>query len=132
MLDLYDKAIQYLESRPDDIITVWDDPKSSPAGILFLAASPTGDAERREDGDICGDICEIAADLGAAYSKDIEIIIKMDERIPHFDANGIPSIKLEDLNVFAELQRLFDLAWNRNPLNKLHEWGFEPASFSGE
>tara|TARA_B100000614_G_scaffold262909_1_gene300556 strand:+ start:110581 stop:111000 length:420 start_codon:yes stop_codon:yes gene_type:complete len=130
MDDIYDAAVAFLEENPHRIIDVWDDPQSHPSGILFLAASPSGLPQQNLSGDgTCGDVCEILSKEAVAYSTEVTdmILTDNDRPLPKVDGeSGLPEIEPAMLDSFAQWQRTFDLEWDRSPVRKLHEWGFEP------
>lgn len=132
--DLYDIAVEFLRARPSLIAEVWDNCYDHPAGILFQVASPTGDYMNCEDGtDLCGDICEVAAGIGPAYTQEMTEVILEDEDIPEMRDEEVPAIKPEQLSIFAEYQRLFDLTWDRpGPKARLQQMGFGESSFENK
>lgn len=118
-MDLYDKAIEYLKSNPDQIMLSWDDPKSHFTGILFQAVTPDGYASESPDGFMCGDICQIKALDAHAWTSELQEEIAKDPNIPVLFAsnNKIPKITVHNLEIFANWQRKIDKALNRNPEN---------------
>jgi len=129
--DIYEKAIRYLICHEKELLDIWDDPKSHPSGILFQAASKSGEVEWNDEfTSLCGDICEIASGDRSAGTKEITKLIVEDDRITVLGEDDLPELQPteEFLSVFMEWQNLFDMTWNRDPFDKLKEWGFESDS----
>lgn len=130
-IDVYDLAVEYLKAKPSEISEAWDEPLLHPAGILFQVASPTGQYEKAFDRiSDCGDLCEIVSEEAVAYTDEMTDIIREDERLPRFEqGRDTPAIATDILEAFAEWQRVFDMTWERDPVEKLRAMGFKPESF---
>lgn len=119
-IDIYSLAINYLTRRPNEIADAWDDPLHHPAGILFQYATPSGLPEKDIFNRDCGEIKGIACGDDVAYSAMVTDAIREEsERIPEGD------IFEKHLYVFAEMQTLCDLEWNRNPMKTFRDLGFD-------
>ena len=119
-IDIYSLACSYLRRHPEQIMDAWDDPLHHPAGILFQYATPTGMPEKDVLDRDCGEIRDIACGNAVAYSAGVTDAIRAEaERVP------VGDIEPKHLAVFAEMQSLCDLEWNRNPLKTLRGWGFD-------
>lgn len=116
--DKYGLAIDYLTSYPDEIVDAWGDPEGHEAGCLFEYAMRVRpplkmewnvgcltlirrDSLREYDDD---DIRYLTDDPYVAETPELTRRIQDDERIPIRP----DYIKVEDLPVFAEWQRILD------------------------
>jgi hypothetical protein len=125
-MDIYARAVSYLNSHPTQIHEVWDDPKSHWSGVLFQAATPTGCHDVNPSGRNCGDLCAIRSLEAQAWTPKLTDLIANDRRIPKIDdQNNAPKIDANKLNVFAEWQRALDMELRRDPLDYLKEIGVE-------
>lgn len=115
-MDAYDRAIKFFQDNPDQILVVWDDPKSHWAGVLFQSVTPTGAPDQRDDM-LCGDICEICSQDAVAWTDLLTAEIVKDSRIPKLNREKeyVPDITIESLGVFAEWQRKIDVVLRRSP-----------------
>lgn len=129
-MDIYDRAVAFLTSHPEQIADAWDRPFCHPAGILFQVASPSGNYQVANDRiGHCGEICEIVSGQAVAFTDEMTEIIREDERIPQI-GEEFPDIKVESLEAFAEWQRVFDMTWERNPDEVFRNLGFTIAALS--
>jgi hypothetical protein len=129
-MDIYDRAVAFLTSHPDQIFAAWDDPMGHPAGILFQVASPTGNYQLAEDRiGQCGELCEIVSGQAVSFTDEMTEIIREDERIPLIE-NEVPKIGIQVLEAFAEWQRLFDITWDRNPEETFQNLGFNKTALA--
>jgi hypothetical protein len=122
-MDIYSKAIEYFKENPNQILEVWDDPKSHFSGVLFQAVTPDGSCQPNNEGDYCGDICEIHSIEASAWTRELEQEILDDFRIPKiYASHGYrPKITVDMLEIFAEWQRKIDKVLGRNPENFEYE-----------
>lgn len=116
-MDKYDKAIKEIEERfkeyrdkkidpKDAILEAWAN-ESNPGGILFPVASPSRLRYHVDNGHKmkeCGDVVQIKMRELPAYTRDLTLRIRKDNRIPL----SPEKITLERLWVFAEWARIID------------------------
>lgn len=116
-MDVYAKAVDFFKENPDQIMKVWDDPKSHWSGVLFQAVSIDGQGRDNEEGLFCGDLCEIRSLMAHAWNLKLQEEIMNDPRLPKIFAsnNFFPKITEDVLDVYAEWQRKIDKALNRSP-----------------
>lgn len=124
--DIYDEAISYFENNSEEILPVWDDPRSHWTGVLFSAVTPNGIEQKNPFNQDCGDICRIRSLEAYAWTRELTSFIQNDTRIPPIldSNNGMPKISIDSLKIFAEWQRKIDTALNRDPksfIDNLHE-----------
>lgn len=108
MSDKYDKAIEYFNENPDEIVKIWNNPIGDPNGCLFQYVSETGRYFSNEDKP-CGCLVQIRGYGECACTKELTDAIYADTRIPRSEN----CITLANLHVFAEWQRRIDKELNR-------------------
>lgn len=102
-MDKYDKAIKYLTENPNQIHEAWNcHVQDEKGGQLFKFATM-----KDEDLDTeCGCITQIRSDdYESGFGNLVTEQIRGDSRIPRDEFD----IRVEDLPVFAEWQRKFDV-----------------------
>ena len=114
-MDAYQQAVEYLTANPGEIHYAWTHPFNEvPGGCLFKMITPDGLVSKNSGGNDCGCLTMIRSRIGMcchAWTEDLEVSIRSDERIPRNAMN----ITVDILPVFAQWQRFIDLKLNRTP-----------------
>lgn len=119
--DVYDLAVARLTRSPELIYAAWNQPSKNIGGILFRnAGAPLLDGFHVSSSSVgvCGCLTQIKNDpdtykviVNNYRRNDVLLEIARDARIPQRGKH----ITVEDLPVFAEWQRRFDVMFEREP-----------------
>ncbi len=117
--DAYQLAVEFLHEHPEEIQMAWAAGSGNPeeshlCGILFKFATPRGlstDQRYEHGGLICGCLTMIRGDDMIAWTDELTVAIRNDERIPEYS----DEITVDHLPVFAQWQRRLDLVLGRTP-----------------